>query len=242
MAVAYFERADLYSEKDQDDLAIADYDKAIKLKPDYWNAYLNRGFAFENKESFDYAIADYTQIINSSSDQFKPVAYLRRGSCYAQLRDKERATADLLKAIQLTIDPDIRGPAAVALDKLGYQAPKNQTPVSLTVFLQYIDAKDGDVVDAIGAALKNNGFKVEPKELIVRPTQGDIRYYSNSEEVKVNLVKIRTIVANTINERSKIRLNMDLSYLGKLYPYFPRGNIEVWIPSLQRSGLLQPLK
>jgi hypothetical protein len=105
-------------------------------------------------------LPDYTQIINSNSDQFKPVAYCAAAHAIPVCGITSDATPDLLKAIELTIDPQVRAPAAAALRDLGYnkQVPENQTPAAVTVFLQYIDARDGDVVDAIGADLQNNGF------------------------------------------------------------------------------------
>jgi hypothetical protein len=99
------------------------------------------------------------------------------------------------------------------------------------IYLQYTDARDGPVVDAIGAALRKSGFKVFPKELIVRKTAGDVRYYSESRDIKATADKIRTIVAQVVANRANVKLNMILIYLGKLYPYVPRGNIEVWLPT-----------
>ena len=43
--------------------AIRDYSKAIRLKPDYANAYVARGNAYSSKDEVDRAIADYTKAL-----------------------------------------------------------------------------------------------------------------------------------------------------------------------------------
>lgn len=239
-AEAYFERANVYSRNVDDNKAIEDYTTAIKLKPDYWNAYLNRGFTYESNGKFDEAINDYNQIISSSSDQFKANAYLRRGSAYLSMKDRDRAAADFQKAIELTADPAIRDPASIALKSLGYKQQQQQeasaSPVAPNIFLEYNDAKDGPVLDAIAASLRSNGFRVQPKDVSGGRTNGDVRYYY--PEDKANAEKIRSIVATTLNNqstnRSSVKLNINLIYLGDRYTYVPRGNIEVWIPQLQK--------
>ena len=43
MPSAYYNRGFAYEEKGEHDQAIADYTEAIRLKPDYAEAYYNRG-------------------------------------------------------------------------------------------------------------------------------------------------------------------------------------------------------
>ncbi len=49
--------------KGEYDRAIADYDKAIALKPKYADFYNNRGIAYDKKGEYDRAIADYDKAI-----------------------------------------------------------------------------------------------------------------------------------------------------------------------------------
>ena len=81
------------------DLAIANYDKAIQLKPDYVNAYYNRGNVKADLGQHSAAIRDYGKAI-----QFKPtlaVAYDNRGNAKADLGQYFEAIRDYDKAIQL---------------------------------------------------------------------------------------------------------------------------------------------
>jgi tetratricopeptide (TPR) repeat protein len=225
---AYFERGDVYSTLDKAELALADYDNAIKLNPNYWNAYLNRGYLYESLTKFDSAIADYNRVIESNSDEFRAITYLRRGSTYAQAGDKENATKDLLKAIAL--DSGIGNEVNTRLESVGYKPPGE---LPLFVFLQYSDAVDSPVVDAVASSLRKVGFNVQPKELVVRQTPGDVRFYSEySRNVANNIGKM---VAETVLEKFGVKLEMITVYLGKVYPLAPRGNIEVWIPPLRPS-------
>jgi tetratricopeptide (TPR) repeat protein len=63
-----------YLKKGDDDRAIADYDQALKLDPNYALAYNNRGNAHFLKKNYDRAIADYDQAI-----RIDPLAPRRRG-------------------------------------------------------------------------------------------------------------------------------------------------------------------
>ena len=62
------------------DQAIADYNMAIELKPDYAQAYVNRGNAYRDKGVIDRAIADYSKAIELKPDYAQ--AYYNRGGAY----------------------------------------------------------------------------------------------------------------------------------------------------------------
>ena len=50
-----------YSGDDEHDRAIDDYDQAIRLDPQFANAYNNRGIAYDSKGEHDRAIVDLVQ-------------------------------------------------------------------------------------------------------------------------------------------------------------------------------------
>ena len=79
--------------------AIADYDQAIKLKPDDSDAYVNRGNARAKLGDNKGAIADYDQAIKLKSDYAN--AYYGRGNARSNLGDNKGATADYQKAVEL---------------------------------------------------------------------------------------------------------------------------------------------
>jgi len=102
LAIAHSERGTAFSDKGDLDRAIADYSKAIQIRPDYDIAYYNRGNAHRGKGDFDRAIADYSEAIQIKPDH--DLAYYNRGLAYDANGDFDRAIADFDKAIE--IDPD----------------------------------------------------------------------------------------------------------------------------------------
>jgi len=79
--------------------AIISFTRAIKLRPDFAQAYVGRGAAYVDKGHYDRAIRDYTKAIQLSPHLAK--AYDSRGVAYYHKGDYERAIADHQKAIEL---------------------------------------------------------------------------------------------------------------------------------------------
>lgn len=77
---------------------IADLDEAIKLKPDYPEAYFNRGAAKGSLERYEEAITDFDEAIQLKSDD--PEAYFNRGIIKRHLERYEEAITDYDEAIQ----------------------------------------------------------------------------------------------------------------------------------------------
>ena len=101
----YLRRGEDFSGVHDYDRAIADYNTAIQLKPDYAEAYNNRGFAYYLKGDAERAIADYTRAIALRPDY--PKAYNSRGVVYmAHGYGGAKAVADFDRAIALK--PDFR--------------------------------------------------------------------------------------------------------------------------------------
>ncbi len=89
-----------YDDKGEYDRAIADYDKAIELKPNNPVAYNNRGNAYSSKREYDRAIADYSKAIELDP-KLAAASYNGRGGAYADQEDYNSALPDLNKAIEL---------------------------------------------------------------------------------------------------------------------------------------------
>ena len=100
-AEEYFERGLARNAQDYD-AKIADYSEAIRLKPDYADAYYNRGLAYYHKGQYDRAIADYDEAIRLKPDYAD--AYNNRGNAYNNKGQTDRAIADYVEAIRLKPD------------------------------------------------------------------------------------------------------------------------------------------
>jgi tetratricopeptide (TPR) repeat protein len=87
---------------DDYDQAIANFNKALELDPNYAPAYYNRGIAFRKKEDYDSAIADFTQAIRLDSNYAD--AYNGRGIVYSYKGEYNKAIVDYSQAIRLNAD------------------------------------------------------------------------------------------------------------------------------------------
>jgi len=81
------------------DQAIKDYSEAIKLKPDFVEAWTNRGNAYSNKGNHDQAIKDCSEAIKLKPGSAR--AWYNRGLAYKRLGNEAKAKADRLKAEEL---------------------------------------------------------------------------------------------------------------------------------------------
>jgi len=102
-AMARSDRGLIYAEGKGDYAkAIEDYNEAIRLKPNYANAYNNRGKAYFDNREDDQAIQDYNQAIRLKPDYVSP--YIGRSAAYEDRGEHDRAIQDLDRAIRLNPD------------------------------------------------------------------------------------------------------------------------------------------
>ena len=79
--------------------AISDFDKAIKLNPNFDDAYNNRGVAKEYLTNYNGAIEDYNKFIELNPNN--AIVYYNRGKVKIKLNESEEALEDFDKAIKL---------------------------------------------------------------------------------------------------------------------------------------------
>ena len=82
------------------DAAIADYSKALALKPEFGEIHVNVGNVYFLGKVFDKAIEEYTQAIDLESTKIH-IAYINRGMAYESLGDFNNAETDYRAAIEL---------------------------------------------------------------------------------------------------------------------------------------------
>jgi tetratricopeptide (TPR) repeat protein len=104
-AVSFYNRAGIRSALSQYDQAVADYDAAIRLKPDYANAFVYRGVAYFHKKEYRRALSDYDEAIRCDPEE--PAAYNNKAddlACCpdAKLRDGARAVELAKTACRIT--------------------------------------------------------------------------------------------------------------------------------------------
>jgi tetratricopeptide (TPR) repeat protein len=94
-------RGAAYRSQGEINLAIADYNQAIKINPKLAQAYLNRGVAYDHKGDYDRAIQDFDQAL-----KLKPsaLAHFNRGNAYLAKSQFDQAIEDYNQAIRLKPD------------------------------------------------------------------------------------------------------------------------------------------
>lgn len=92
-----------YTRSNRHDLALADYEEALKIAPTLAEAFLNRGNTYIFKNQFNLALADYNRSLELGTKEAH-AAYYNRGLAYEALKDLESAYQDFLAAQQLRPD------------------------------------------------------------------------------------------------------------------------------------------
>jgi tetratricopeptide (TPR) repeat protein len=82
--------------------AITSYDQALKIKPDYHQAWYNRGYALNNLGRTEEAIASYDQALKFKPDLHK--AWYNRGNALRNLGRLEEAIASYDQALKFKPD------------------------------------------------------------------------------------------------------------------------------------------
>jgi len=98
----YFYRGTSYGTQSDYKNAIVDFNQAIKLKPDFVEAYSNRGIAYGRQGNSTQAITDYGQALKLKPDAAK--VYYNRGNAYGRQGNSTQAIADFTQALK--IEPD----------------------------------------------------------------------------------------------------------------------------------------
>jgi len=93
LATAFDNRGVAYRHKGQYDLALEDYEQAIRLNPSNANAYNNRGIVYRIKGEYARAIADYDEAIWLKNGDY-PAAYYNRALAYADKGEYELSLRD----------------------------------------------------------------------------------------------------------------------------------------------------
>jgi tetratricopeptide (TPR) repeat protein len=161
----------LYADKGDVDRAIANYDQAIKLDPNYAEAYNNRGNAYSHKGDNLRAIADYDQAIKL--DPKDALTYSNRGKWYRDKGDSDRAIADFDQAIKLDpkFDNAYYNRALAYHDKRDYHGAIADYSAALQINSKHALAwnnrcVDRTIIGQLQAALAdcNEALKIKPND------------------------------------------------------------------------------
>jgi protein O-mannosyl-transferase len=95
-------RGNSYSSLGQYNLAIEDYNDAIRLNPDLSDAYYRRGSAYSALGQYQIAIADFNEYIRREPEDAR--AYYGRGNAFSEIKQNRTAIEDYNEAIRFKPD------------------------------------------------------------------------------------------------------------------------------------------
>jgi len=209
--------------------ALADYNKAIEIKPDYAEAYNNRGVARRNLGDYSGALADYNKAIEIKPDYAD--AYYNRGVARRNLGDYSGALADYNKAIEIKPDYALayvgRGVARGKLgDYSGALADYNKAieikPDDADAYYNRGNAR-GKLGDYSGAlADYNKAIEIKPDDADAYYNRGVARYNLRDKNGALadynKAIEIKPDYALAYNNRGNARGNLG-DYSGALADY-----------------------
>lgn len=102
LALTYYGRGTAYYHSGAYDLAIADYDRALRIDPHRADALVNRGVAYREKGDYERAIEDYDRAIWLKPGSAE--AFYNRGVAQFLKRAYDKAIGDYDEAIRLRPD------------------------------------------------------------------------------------------------------------------------------------------
>jgi lipoprotein NlpI len=107
LASAYSQRGVQEETNGDLDGALADFNKAIEIKPDFTEIYCFRGYVKQCKGDLDGALTDYNKVIDLNS-KFAPAVYSMRGLLNYNLHKFTDALVDFRKSCELNSDAKIQ--------------------------------------------------------------------------------------------------------------------------------------
>jgi protein O-mannosyl-transferase len=99
---AYYNRGKAKHDLKDWNSAYADYEMAIKIKPDHYKAFTNRGLIKQGRGDLEGAIADYNTALKYAPNDH--VTYVNRGAVRMTRKEYTEAEADFKRAIELKPD------------------------------------------------------------------------------------------------------------------------------------------
>jgi signal transduction histidine kinase len=236
-AEEYLKRGVLYSDNGKYELALNDYNEAIKHKPDYAPAYNNRGNLYRKQQEYELALNDLNRAIVLRPDLAQP--YLNRGHIYYEKRKYGLAAKDYEKVIDL--DPKLAEQYGVfglikgisyTLDlEKDYQAKVEESrrfkylSSMATSVAHEINQPVGIIRAATSAALS------DIQENLFQPTELELllnKIYAQTERLKNIIESFRKFANGDRQHREKVNLNQVVAQTAEIFgAQFKHHNIEL---------------
>ena len=200
----------------QFDAAIRSYKMALKINPDYADAYSNMGNALKDKGDLEAAIQSYKQALKIKPDYAQ--AYSNMGNALKSQGDVEAAIDSFKQALK--IKPDY----AQAFNNMGNAlSEKGDLEAAIVSYKQALKIKPGYVqaYNNIAIALKDNGdleaaidsykqvLKIKPDYAEIYRNLSNIHLYKEHDEY---FLKMQSLCQSaSVSDEQRCHLNFALS-------------------------------
>lgn len=201
-ADAYASRGNVWRQKKEYDIAIADYSEAIRLNPTADWIYNNRGNCWLDKREWEKAIADFNESLRLKNDGSGETAitYNNRGLAWAKKKEYDKAIEDLSEAIRISPDYEspygirsviytIRGQYKEAMDDINVSIRLDKANAATYTRRATIWRKQGEydkAIDDLSIAIQLNpkSDNAYNKSAWLRATCPDAKYRDGTKAVK----------------------------------------------------------
>jgi tetratricopeptide (TPR) repeat protein len=97
--VLYNDRGEIHRWQGQYEMAVADYKKALEIKPDFYIAWNNLGLTYTGMKDYEQAITCLNKALEINPTF--ALTYYNRGLVYERLKENDKAADDFRKAKEL---------------------------------------------------------------------------------------------------------------------------------------------
>lgn len=211
--LAYNNRGHYYRMQNQMNLALRDYEEALKLNPRYFRTLNNRGKILFDQGKVDLAMEDFNRSLEIAPDF--PSALSNRGAAYAAKGAMDLAIADLNRAIELDpMDKNAYSNRALALYYMG-RFPEVVDDVNIYLKLS---PNDADMLNLRALAYRqdqqnDNALTDLNAAIAINPQQG--AFFQNRSFLYFALGDT-TAALNDIIKAQQLGLQIDQNYLSRL--------------------------
>jgi tetratricopeptide (TPR) repeat protein len=234
----YNNRGIIYVDQGDYARAITDYDRAIKVDPDYAKAYNNRGNAYRHQHAPARAIEDYNRSLELNNPE-PALVHFNRGLAYADLGEYEQAIANYTRAIELNNpDPALvytnRGIAYRNLGEYGHAIADYDRAIALNPEYAFVYYNRGIAYRNLG----ESRHAIADYDRAIELGLEDARAYTNRGNTYQDLNEYESAIADY--DRA-IELNNDiLAYKNRGNAYFALGEYERAMEDYDRAIVLDP--
>lgn len=81
--------------------SISHLSEAIKLRPQYYDAYFTRGNVYDKLNKYKETIADFSTVIKAGSKHLLDISYFNRGNAFYRTKEYDNAISDYSQAVKI---------------------------------------------------------------------------------------------------------------------------------------------